>query len=1776
MIPRAELEASSVEVQDETGVAHKLLLHRRRVSNAQAKGTRAVLVCGECKESFGHRKPWLCKYALANDLWLGRWVPLLRNANLTHQMLLARARLVTTKVVLRPEQKNKTSSTDTASWDFLFHQSGMIGSAILFQNANCGKALSEFPSASLGRSLAVTFVAATRDASQDNARKAVSKIAKLMLDRKEFEEQARWLTQHNIVYEDVHYNGGLVASWVPDPAQPRVPEPVLDVVVALPMDEAPGRVANSGAGDATIQGSEEQNDAEVAAAKEARCIHAFEPQVEDVNPDTSGVAEVASLMQQLEDLSNAAERSVAVEIEGSLDGGAGLVDDAGRERILDICKDVRKKCEKLGRAEKQQRLQSHLAEVASRCGLTGSPDDLAAPSSGGMPLLEVPRGDKPLSLWDWQIWSMAMPALFPYGDAANLYPHRQTPLLTCEWISCLMLREELEYQVAGAVLTGDDEREQGLLLNRFRESWVVQHMFATLYFLSERQQATFAFLKNGGIKWAAKVRDLTPEAMAEAVRVSGGGSLQAVASNSNVPQLVRDALNCMQQATAQVIGTDGHRRLCRHEGQAYMTLFGAPVIFATPNLADTKQPLLLVVQGHEVRLDDSLKDDDTLPKYRDMVKRVAADPLGQTVVFELMMRLFFLHVLGVRPECLQNRRHARRRSTREWVTDGVAAASVSPGIFGLVLAFRGEIEAQGRGSLHPHILVWLLAMHLHVLLAMIRNNSDLFRSVLREWMRAVVRAVESTCQSSVRAVHRQFGNLEVVGPSVPFNTVQQNLSRFDGGDEVEDMVEELSRLSKEPSKAQQKLIDDERGQWARPSLTATRLAAKTSVYTRSLSDFSVSHCPGYRRYDELHADISSGDATVPTSSSDGRATTVKEGGPGNQLCPPLPADAWEKLFASDVEALVSQILVHMCGDSCYKYTKAKCAHICRHGFYYVIHLADDWKRRRQGKYLRNALFVVKVSDYGMQGRLLGFQEHPYECASNYPSAASMRCNLDVQDLRRVLPEEHWLDDDEELPSLGERTTWGYMQHHEWDGKQYVLRHRTSDPCKDASRWDEGMGLNDWRALLLKLVKERLTDDEQTSPDEALTALLRLSVASLSDGINTGFYINSYTTKQCPTMGGVLEELRLGLERLQLQREREAAVQEQIAVKDPASMTAEDRKVLKGKSSFGEALRTLNRLSSSYRRCSWKSGTEMLFPILFGHLTFASHRCWTVYVKKGVFMAFEQRRNIWGEALRKSAEQAGGGEMLHHLRPGMPPFPLLGWRRRAADSGTELLRGPNGETCSTTAEAMSILLASTAQDRASRKALEALCEMLTGRASAKETNYASTRHEVIAGSSAVGTSAGAQAELSERRTVFTSSYDDWMWRGDDPIVRDMSWYVYSMWIYRVELGAPSQETCSTLRYIEIKFAQHYHLHRTHTQRLATEFRVPLFEGFTMPSATHDAEAAAMYKQLLLRPLVVEAGPEPDEDRLLKAFTPMCLPAGQSEPLPSSSGLQHARAAATCFSASWQQWAARQKKHALEGRLRFLERYEWPSLWETEEVQNRLFSMWTQANADLEKQGLSDAEPVAFPDMHQAGLTSSSDTPPGAADEPIDHDSGKQRATVEQYTSIIGEEVSENLEGLARARLEKPPRAYQTDAEIHEQYTRIVHGGGDADDDGAEGDPLPEAGRLARSKAFQPLGAVSEATQKSIINFQTRTRMNSMTKRLLEMPCMQKRPGDDMAVASLRDEHKSLLQEMKAFDEWREESHARKLDVLQQQQEGRRPSQRCSSPEGAPLREAISTA
>ena len=56
-------------------------------------------------------------------------------------------------------------------------------------------------------------------------------------------------------------------------------------------------------------------------------------------------------------------------------------------------------------------------------------------------------------------------------------------------------------------------------------------------------------------------------------------------------------------------------------------------------MADTKLLILLIAQGEKVALDSDTLEPDTLPTYRQMMQRLARDPVGQTLFFELMMSL---------------------------------------------------------------------------------------------------------------------------------------------------------------------------------------------------------------------------------------------------------------------------------------------------------------------------------------------------------------------------------------------------------------------------------------------------------------------------------------------------------------------------------------------------------------------------------------------------------------------------------------------------------------------------------------------------------------------------------------------------------------------------------------------------------------------------------------------------------------------------------------------------------------------------------------------------------------------------------------------------------------------------------------------------------------------------------------------------------------------------------------------------------------------------------
>jgi hypothetical protein len=83
------------------------------------------------------------------------------------------------------------------------------------------------------------------------------------------------------------------------------------------------------------------------------------------------------------------------------------------------------------------------------------------------------------------------------------------------------------------------------------------------------------------------------QVMLKSQQSKGTTTLQGGMSDKDLPKQVRTALSSLHQATASLLGSNGHRKLLQKEGVAYTLRYGPSLQFVTPNLADNKQPLLL-------------------------------------------------------------------------------------------------------------------------------------------------------------------------------------------------------------------------------------------------------------------------------------------------------------------------------------------------------------------------------------------------------------------------------------------------------------------------------------------------------------------------------------------------------------------------------------------------------------------------------------------------------------------------------------------------------------------------------------------------------------------------------------------------------------------------------------------------------------------------------------------------------------------------------------------------------------------------------------------------------------------------------------------------------------------------------------------------------------------------------------------------------------------------------------------------------------------------------
>ena len=473
-------------------------------------------------------------------------------------------------------------------------------------------------------------------------------------------------------------------------------------------------------------------------------------------------------------------------------------------------------------------------------------------------------GSKPLSMYGPEMWAMCFPHLFPYGDGVFGLPRRRT--LTLQQCTRMhLLREELFFQVseearreAAQWFAGDGAGRTaaqtepatpeaacrcGQCLGATRphappkqSRWSADRDLLCCYYDSWRRMQQIRKARGHVVRPGFQERlrcicQASAEKIDAAIESLGpNASVKDILRGPDVDPDVKAALSELMVFTSEIIGSDGARAKLRHEQNGFALMFGAAGGFLTPNLADTRSPLLVHLHdgagGEDVIEVDLLAEEPMTPSQREMLQLVAKDPVVQARFFTLSMRLFCELVLGTGPfDALLRHNGALDNAV---FPDGYAASGLG-GAYGMLAALHGPIEEQARLSIHPHILLWFVhAQSEQWLRSILRRETDEARRLLREWQERVLAAVQSMQLDSAAVLplllHEDPADVEEP-KNTPFSPEQQPDCRMDGA--LENDVRDPARLGhgafvhRSPHRASLGLPACRRGGWLEVHETLT-------------------------------------------------------------------------------------------------------------------------------------------------------------------------------------------------------------------------------------------------------------------------------------------------------------------------------------------------------------------------------------------------------------------------------------------------------------------------------------------------------------------------------------------------------------------------------------------------------------------------------------------------------------------------------------------------------------------------------------------------------------------------------------------------------------------------------------------------------------------------------------------------------------------------------------------------------------------------------------------
>ena len=279
----------------------------------------------------------------------------------------------------------------------------------------------------------------------------------------------------------------------------------------------------------------------------------------------------------------------------------------------------------------------------------------------GKPFLQVGHGSKPMNEFcNTDLFPMLYPTLFPYGCGGFEDKNREKPI---------SLKEHVKY-----LFSLSDRRFQTHYSFLFTVFNIIQRRALLLHTSLKVKKSYFS-------KFARDFSSVSSEAIGEVLQQLERG--ERVVARTDDERRVLRLMKEVNLVTSKVPGSSASRVAMRNEIRSLTIAHGMPSFYITINPADTHNPIVKFLAGSNIDIDRMLADE--VPKFWEQSMALSSNPAVGARFFNLYLKAFLRVVLGYTEDKIN--------------LDG--------GILGTVKAHYGCVEAQGRGSLHCHMLIWV-------------------------------------------------------------------------------------------------------------------------------------------------------------------------------------------------------------------------------------------------------------------------------------------------------------------------------------------------------------------------------------------------------------------------------------------------------------------------------------------------------------------------------------------------------------------------------------------------------------------------------------------------------------------------------------------------------------------------------------------------------------------------------------------------------------------------------------------------------------------------------------------------------------------------------------------------------------------------------------------------------------------------------------------------------------------------------------------------------------